>query len=71
MCPTQLAIWYSGLQTNTPSAVQSRSPGRQMRPIDGTGNPYLHIEESVLRLINFRRIFCSLTTVCSLENNRV
>ena len=39
------------------SAVQRQSPGRQMRPINGTGNPYLHIEWSVLRLINFRRIF--------------
>ena len=39
------------------SAVQRRSPGRQMRPVNVTGNPYLHLEWSVLRLINFRRIF--------------
>ena len=55
------------IKNNGISAVQRRSPGRQMRPINGTGNPYLHLEWSVLRLINFRRIFRSLTTVCSLE----
>ena len=26
------------------SAVQRRSPGRQMRPINGTGDSYLHID---------------------------
>ena len=31
------------------------------------GQPILHLEWSVLRLINFRLIFRSLTTVCSLE----
>ena len=48
------------------SAVQRRSPGRKMRPINVTGNPCLYLEWSVLRLINFRQIFRSLTTVCSL-----
>ena len=40
-----------------------RWPGRQMGPINETGNPLLHIECSVLQLMNFQNIFCHFTSV--------
>ena len=59
--------WQPQHHGHLSSAVQRRSPGRQMRPVNGTGNPYLHSEWSVLWLMNFLHVFHSLTTVCSLE----
>ena len=53
------------------SAVQRWPPGRQMRPINETGNPYLHLEWSVLQLINFRRNFRSLTTYVVCKNTPI
>ena len=50
------------------SAVQRRSPNATHK---WNGQPILHLEWSVFRLINFRWIFRSLATVCSLENTPI